>query len=250
MTVYSPKGKNSGVAVAVFPGGGFQILAIDLEGTEICDWLTSKGITCVLLKYRVPASGPYWDQQCRCELPPKAPMALEDVQRTMGLVRFHSAKWHVDPHKIGVIGFSAGGFLVAAISTNFEKRLYPAIDAADSDSARPDFAIALYPGHLCEFPGHDCSNNSMELNPQIRVTSKTPPTLLIQTENDPEDSVNNSLAYYMALKNAGAPVEMHLYAQGGHGFGLRRTKLPVTQWPTLMEKRLITIGMIPDRNQE
>ena len=144
MTVYSPTGKNTGAAVVVFPGGGYQILAIDLEGTEVCDWLTAKGITCVLLKYRVtdvgpyPKSGPY----------PESPMALEDAQRAMGLVRIHAAEWHIDPHKIGVLGFSAGGHLAAALSTHFEKRIYPAVDAADNESCRPDFAVAIYPGHL------------------------------------------------------------------------------------------------------
>ena len=145
MTVYSPKGKNTGAAVVVFPGGGYQILAIDLEGTEVCDWLTSKGITCVLLKYRVPGEGPYIRNQGPY---PESPMALEDAQRTVGLVRFHAAEWHIDPHKIGVLGFSAGGHLVAAMSTHFEQRLYPAVDAADKESCRPDFAVALYPGHL------------------------------------------------------------------------------------------------------
>jgi acetyl esterase/lipase len=124
MTVYSPSGKNTGVAVVVFPGGGYKDLAIDLEGTEVCDWLTSKGITCVLLKYRVPDSGPAWDERCECYIHPKAPMALEDAQRTMGLVRFHAAEWHIDPHKIGVLGFSAGGHMVAAMSTHFGRRLY------------------------------------------------------------------------------------------------------------------------------
>src|SRR5438105_1027584 len=144
MTIYSPKGKNTGAAVIVFPGGGYQVLAIDFEGTEVCDWLTPKGIACVLLKYRVtdvgpyPKSGPY----------PESPMALEDAQRTLGLVRFHAAGWHIDPHKIGVLGFSAGGHLSAAMSTHFAKRLYPAVDAADKESCRPDFAVSLYPGHL------------------------------------------------------------------------------------------------------
>jgi acetyl esterase/lipase len=250
MTVYSPTAKNTGVAVVVFPGGGFQLLAIDLEGTEICDWFSARGITCVLLKYRVPDSGPHWEQQCRCQIAPKAPTALEDAQRTMGLVRLRAADWHIDPQKIGVIGFSAGGFLVAAISTNYEKRLYPAIDAADRESARPDFAIALYPGHLCEYPGHNYSDTSIELNPKIRVTAQTPPTFLVQAEDDYEDGVNQSLAYYMALKNARVPVEMHLYAQGGHGFGLRRTNLPITEWPELVEKWLGTIGMLPERIQD
>ena len=149
MTVYSPKGKNTGAAVVVFPGGGYYVLAIDLEGTEVCDWLTSKGITCVLLKYRVPNSGMHGEGPGgRRQVKPKAPMALQDAQRTVGLVRFHAAEYHIDPHKIGVLGFSAGGHLVADISTHFDKRLYPAVDAADKESCRPDFAVALYPGHL------------------------------------------------------------------------------------------------------
>jgi len=229
MTVYSPTRKNTGVATAVFPGGGYNCLAIDLEGTEICDWLTSRGITAVLLKYRVPLKkvGPYWE----------APPALQDAQRTLGLVRFHAAEWHIDRHKIGVIGFSAGGHLVASVSTHFDKRSYPAVDAADKESCRPDFAIALYPGHLWR------DDNGFELNPNVPVTSNTPPTFLVQAENDPVDDVNNSLVYFMALKNAGVPAEMHLYAQGGHAYGLRRTKFPVTGWPQLAQKWLETIGM-------
>jgi acetyl esterase/lipase len=238
MTVYSPAGKNAGVAVVVFPGGGYQILAIDLEGTEVCDWLISKGITCVLLKYRVPNSGMHWDDACKCQVHPKAPTALEDAQRTVGLVRLHAAEWHIDPHKIGVLGFSAGGHLVADISTHFARRLYPAVDAADKESCRPDFAVALYPGHLW------ISRKKLELNPDIHVTRDTPPTFLVQAKNDPVDSVKNSLVYYAALKNAGVPVELHLYAQGGHAFGLRRTKLPITAWPQSVEKWLVTIGMI------
>src|SRR5579872_6671163 len=150
MTVYSPNGKNTGAAVVVFPGGGYQILAIDLEGTEVCDWLTAKGITCVLLKYRVPDSGPAWHDDCKCHIHPKAPTALEDAQRTVGLVRFHAAEWHIDPHKIGVLGFSAGGHMVANISTHFAQRAYAPVDAADRVSCRPDFAVAIYPGHLRE----------------------------------------------------------------------------------------------------
>jgi acetyl esterase/lipase len=245
MTVYSPEGKNTGVAVVVLPGGGFQVLAIDLEGTEVCDWLTSKGIMCVLLKYRVPDSGPHGDDRCKCQVNPKAPMASEDVQRTVGLVRFHAAEWHIDPHKIGVLGFSAGGYLAAAISTHFKHRLYPLVDAADKESCRPDFAVALYPGHLCEWAGHACSNGGFGLNPNIQVTRETPPTFLLQNEDDHVDNVNDSLVYYIALKNAGVPVEIHSYAQGGHAFGLRPTKLPATRWPQLVETWLGTIGMVP-----
>jgi acetyl esterase/lipase len=237
MTVYSPEGKNTGVAMVVFPGGGYWILAIDLEGTEVCDWLTSKGITAVLLKYRVPGhplksprSGPY----------PDSSEALEDAQRTVGLVRFHAAEWHIDPHKIGVLGFSAGGHLVTAMSTHFEQRLYKPVDDADKESCRPDFAVALYPGHLSIAP------DSIELNPDIRshISTQTPPTFLLQNEDDHVDRVEDSISYYMALKKAGIPVEMHLYAQGGHGFGLRQTKYPATEWPSLVEKWVTTIGMI------
>jgi acetyl esterase/lipase len=256
MTVYSPEGKNTGAAVVVFPGGGYQELAIDLEGTEVCDWLTPKGITCVLLKYRVtdvgpyPKSGPY----------PESPMALEDAQRTVGLVRFHAAEWHIDPHKIGVLGFSAGGHLVAAMSTHFEKRLYPVVDAADKESCRPDFAVAIYPGHLSlsaaewdtkqgtkKFVVRHPANadKDLGLNPEVPVTSRTPPTFLLQAEDDHMDNVDDSLAYYIALKKAGVSVEMHLYAQGGHAFGLRRTELPITGWPQLVETWLGAIGMIP-----
>src|SRR5216684_1533318 len=148
MTVYSPSGKNTGAAMVVFPGGGYQDLAIDLEGTEVCDWLTPKGITCVLLKYRVPDSGPAWHDECECYIHPKAPTALQDAQRSVGLVRFHAAEWPIDPHKIGVLGFSAGGHMSAAMSNYFAKRLYPAVDAAAKESCRPDFAVVLYPGHL------------------------------------------------------------------------------------------------------
>jgi acetyl esterase/lipase len=239
MTVYSPKGKNTGVAVVVFPGGGYKELAIDLEGTEACDWLTSRGITAVLLKYRVPFSGEYWDDKLKRHVQPKAPMALEDAQRTMGLVRLHAAEWHIDPHKIGVLGFSAGGHMVAAMSTHFDRRLYPALDAADQESCRPDFAVAIYPGHL------SLADNSFGLNPDIdsHITKQTPPTFLLQDEDDHVDRVEDSLSYYAALKRVGVPVEMHLYAQGGHAFGLRRTKFPVTVWPQLVDTWLGTIGM-------
>jgi acetyl esterase/lipase len=240
MTVYPPEGKNTGAAVVVFPGGGYQILAIDLEGTEVCDWLTSRGITCVLLKYRVPNTGPHWEKKCDCQVYPKAPMALEDAQRTLRLVRFHAAEWHIDPHKIGVLGFSAGGHLVAATSTRFQERLYAPVDEADRESARPDFAVALYPGHLW------MDEKKFKLNPEITVTRETPPTFLIQAENDNVDSINNTLVYYVALKNAGVPVEIHSYAEGGHAFGLRRTKFPITAWAELVERWLITVGMVPN----
>jgi acetyl esterase/lipase len=251
MTVYAPQGKNTGAAVVVFPGGGYQILAIDLEGTEVCDWLTQKGITCVLLKYRVTGVGPY-------------PMALEDAQRALGLVRFHAAEWSIDPSKIGVLGFSAGGHLVVAASVHFDRRLYARVDAADDVSCRPDFAVAVYPGHLSYSAAEwdaaqgakkyalpppeiaSLADPDLELNPDIHVSSQTPPAFLLQAEDDHIDSVYDSLSYYIALKKAGVPAEMHLYAEGNHAFGLRRTRLPITGWPQLVETWLETIGMTPE----
>lgn len=260
MTVYAPKAKNTGAAVIVFPGGGYEALAIDLEGTEVCDWLTSKGVACVLLKYRVPGDGGYPKPAYPKSGPyPESPIALEDAQRTMGLIRLHAAQWHIDPHKVGVLGFSAGGHLVAAISTHYEKRLYPAVDAADKESCRPDFAVVLYPGHLSlsaaewdakqgrkkfVVPHAANADSELTLNPAIPVTHETPPTFLLQAESDHVDNVDDALSYYIALKNADVPVEMHLYAQGGHAFGLRRTSQPITGWPALVETWLVTIGMI------
>jgi len=230
MTVYAPKEASTGAAVVVFPGGGYNVLAIDLEGTEACDWLTSKGITCVLLKYRVPCRkvGPY--RNC--------PAALEDAQRTVGLLRSQASRWKLDPGKIGVLGFSAGGHMVAAMSTHFDKRLYAPVDAADKESCRPDFAVALYPGHLA-VPEKDFA-----LNPDLKVTSRTSPTFLLHAEDDPVDPVENTLVYYAALRKAGVPAEMHVYVKGGHAFGLRPTEAPITLWPQQVESWLRTIGVI------
>jgi acetyl esterase/lipase len=240
MTVYPPIVKNRNVAVVVFPGGGYDVLAMDLEGTEVCDWLASRGITAVLLKYRVPGSGPHYDPRLDRLVVPKISTALEDAQRTVGLLRSLAAEWDIDPHKIGVLGFSAGGHLAAAISTHFNKRLYPVVDGADKESCRPDFAVLLYPGHLC------VHGKKVELNPDIQanITRQTPPTFLLQAEDDPVDDANNSLVYYVALKKAGVPAEMHLYAQGGHAFGLRHTNFPITGWPRLVESWLGTIGVV------
>ena len=240
MTVYAPDGKNTGAAIVVFPGGGFQILAMDLEGTEVCDWLTAKGITCVLLKYRVPSVPYVWQCNCRPHNRSISTPSLQDAQRTLRLVRFHAAQWRIDSHKVGVLGFSAGGYLVAEVSTHFNARLYAPIDAADRESSRPDFAIAIYPGHLA------MSENSIALNPNIKshITAQTPPTFLLQNEDDDVDSIEDALSYYMGLKAAKVPVELHAYAQGGHAFGLRPSKLPVSGWPQLVERWLGTIGVV------
>ena len=238
LTVYAPRVNKSGAAVVVFPGGGYQILAIDLEGTEVCDWLTSRGITCILVKYRVPGEG----RLPKSGAYPRSREALDDAQRALGLVRYHANDWHLDPHRIGVLGFSAGGHLVAAVSVHFDRRLYPAVDDADKQSCRPDFAIAIYPGHL------SLSSDGPGLNPDIasHLSRRTPPTFLLQNEDDDVDGVNQSLAYYAALKHAGVPAEMHLYAEGGHAFGLRPTRLPASRWPRLVELWLSTLGIVSE----
>lgn len=218
LTLYQPKSGATGAAVVVFPGGAYRILAIDLEGTEVCSWLNSIGIACALVKYRVPDSGPY----------PKSAAALEDAQRALGMVRSHAAEWHIDPHRIGVLGFSAGGHLAAALSTHFDRRVYPAIDAADRESCRPDFTVLIYPAYLT-VPEKDFA-----LSPDIPVGSDTPPAFLVQTEDDPVH-IENAVTYFGALKAVKVPAELHVYANGGHGYGLRRTALPVTGWPQLAE---------------
>ena len=235
MTVFPPKGRNTGAAMVVFPGGGFQLLAMDLEGTEICDWMTAKGITCVLLKYRVPKSNDHWDKDCDCHITPKVPRALQDAQRTIRLVRARAKELNLDPDKIGVIGFSAGGYLVAQTSNIF-KPTYKPVDAADKLSSRPDFAVALYPGHLCRY--------GATLDPGLHVTKQTPPTFLLQAWDDPVDDVCNSTVYARALDDAGVPTEVHLFAKGGHAFGLRRKEHPVGMWPSLVENWLKEIGIL------
>jgi acetyl esterase/lipase len=229
LTLYKAKSASAGPApaVVVFPGGGYNILAIDLEGTEVCDWLNAAGIHCVLLKYRVPNTGPY----------PKSAAALQDSQRALGLVRQHATEWGIDAKRVGVLGFSAGAHLAAALSTHYDQRLYDAIDAADKLSCRPDFAVIVYPGYLA------LADKNFAPNPEINPTANTPPTFIVQAEDDPVH-IENSTVYFMQLKNAKVPAELHIYSQGGHGYGLRRTALPVTTWPQSVETWLHTIGIL------
>jgi acetyl esterase/lipase len=234
MTIYSPKGRNTRAAILVLPGGGYEAVAMDLEGTEICDWITKQGVTCIVLKYRVPQA---WHHD-HVEKAPNVQLPLEDAQRAIGLLRYRSSSYAIDPHKIGVIGFSAGGHLAAAVS-NAEKRIYKLVDSADRESSRPDFAILLYPGHLWDGTS---PKTSLRLSPWVEIRADAPPTLLIHSMNDPTDNVRHSLAYGLALNDVRVPVEIHLYARGGHAFGMRATADPITtEWPGLVEKWLHTI---------
>ncbi|WP_114227649.1 MULTISPECIES: alpha/beta hydrolase [Sphingomonas] len=225
LTIFPPRGPSRRSAVLVFPGGGFQQLAIDLEGTEACDWLTARGFTCALVKYRVPGSDHHYDPRCDCGLEPRHPTALQDAQRAIRLVRARAGSLGIDPHRIGVMGFSAGGYLVAETST-IVAPTYPPVDAADRLNSRPDFAIALYPGHLCR--------DGKSLVAKIRVTRATPPTFLLQAWDDPTDPICGSTQYARALAEANVPAEVHLFASGGHAFGFRPSGGAVDGWPALL----------------
>ena len=215
LTIYPPpREKDTGAAVIVCPGGGYNILAWDLEGTEVCEWLNSIGVTGALLKYRVPH---------RAGLEKHTP-PLQDAQRAMGVLRQRASEFAIDPSRIGVLGFSAGGHLAAALSTNYEARTYPRIDEADDQSCRPDFAVLIYPAYLTVKDQKDA------VAPELKVTDRTPPTFLTQTEDD-GIRVENSIYYYLALKGAKVPAELHVYPKGGHGYGLRASENNVCSWP-------------------
>ncbi len=216
MTIYRPDpAKDTGAAVLVCPGGGYYILAIDLEGTEVCAWLNSIGVTGVLLKYRVPR---------RAGLPHYWP-ALQDAQRALGLIRAQAPVLGIDPRRIGVLGFSAGAHLSATLSNHPSARTYPAIDAADQANSRPDFCVLVYPAYLTDEKQRDT------VAPELMGGGMPPPPTFIAQAQDDSDYVESSLVYYRALKNAGVPAELHLYPSGGHGYGLRRTAATVTTWP-------------------
>lgn len=221
----APAAKNTGAAVVVFPGGAYQILADDLEGTEVCDWLNGIGVNCALVKYRVPNAGPF----------PKYTQDLADAQRAVRIVRQHASEWQIDPRRVGVLGFSAGGHLVAVLDAHASDPVYPSVDAADKLNGRPDFALLIYPAYLELDDTHT-------LRPEVKPLALTPPSFLIQTEDDGE-KVENAWVYYEALKQAKIPAEMHLFANGGHGYGLRPTRLPITHWPDLAATWLHTLGI-------
>jgi len=216
ITVFRPAAdKANGAAVIVCPGGGYNILAYDLEGTEVCDWLNSIGVTGVLLKYRVPGRGEQ-----------RHSASLQDAQRAIGMVRSRAKEWGIDPKRIGILGFSAGGHLAAAASNTYATRTYPSVDDADKENCRPDFTILIYPAYLA------ANNDVQKLAPEVKVTAQTPPAFVVMTEDDPVH-VESAMAYSLALKNAKAPVELHIFSDGGHGYGLRPSPHAVSHWPEL-----------------
>ncbi len=217
LSIYRPAAeKANGMAVLVCPGGGYNILAWDLEGQEICDWLNGQGITGLLLKYRVPK---------RPGLE-KHTVALQDAQRAMGLVRQSAKEWGVDPKRVGIIGFSAGGHVAAALVHHSDDRTYPKVDGADALSCRPDFSLLIYPAYLTVKEEND------RIAPELNITSNTPPAFIVMAEDDVV-RIESVLNYALALKRVNAPFELHTYTSGGHGYGLRQTAEPITGWPAL-----------------
>jgi len=228
LTVYrAPAAKDTGTTVVVCPGGGYYILAIDLEGTEVCEWFNSIGVNAVLVKYRVP----------RREGRPPYAAPLQDAQRAVGIVRSHAAQWGLDPERIGVLGFSAGGNLCAVLSANSASRNYSRVDASDDASCRPDFQLLIYPAYLVDDKG------GYKIAPEAAVTAGTPPTFLVMAEDDPI-RVENVIGYAMDLKEAKVPFDLHVYPTGGHGYGLRRTKEFVTTWPARAEDWMRSRGLL------
>jgi acetyl esterase/lipase len=217
LTVYRPaKDKDTGAAMLICPGGGYHNLGWDVEGEEVAAWLNSIGVTGIILKYRCPRrTGDVKGE------PPLGP--LMDAQRAVSLVRSKAREWGIDPKKIGMVGFSAGGHLVGATATNFEKRTYEPVDDVDRISCRPDFAVMLYSGYF-KVKDRD------ELSPTIRVTAHAPPLFFVHATDDPVSEVDHSVTMYMAMKRAGVSAELHVYATGGHGFGVRKVEHPCATW--------------------
>jgi acetyl esterase/lipase len=233
ITVYRPaKDHDTGAAVLIAPGGGYSILAWDHEGEDVAAWLNSLGVTGVLLKYRVPRR-PDW----RPDEPSFGPH--QDAQRALSLVRSRAKEWGIDPQRIGMLGFSAGGHLTAMTSTKFDRRGYEPVDDADRVSCRPDFAVIIYPGGVV-------ARGTDKLVPAIRVSKETPPAFLAMCSDD-RVGVENSVQLYLALQRAGVPAELHVYAVGGHGFGMRPSDKPCSTWPKRCEEWMRVQKTLPNR---
>lgn len=216
LTITSPPAdKNTGAAIVICPGGGHRILAYDLEGTEVADWLVGQGVTAVVLKYRVPGRNP--EQMWKS--------GADDAQRAISLLRQNAERLKVDPNRIGILGFSAGGE-IAARTALAKERGYAPVDKADELSPRPNFAVLIYPAYLAEKDGSG-------LRADVIVDKTTPPMFLVHAHDDPVTPLS-SVYLYAALKQSGIPSELHVFSRGGHGYGLRATEHAVTGWPALL----------------
>lgn len=238
LTIYRPDAdKDIGAAVLICPGGGYHALMWDLEGEEVAAWLNSQGITGMILKYRCPRRP--GDQK---GYPAAGP--LKDAQRAIRLVRSRSTEWKIDPNRIGMIGFSAGGHLVGAAATNFSKPTYEPIDKVDELSCRPDFGIMAYSGYFFQM-------DKQELSPTIPIVANIPPLFFVHATDDPVkgSEVENSVMFYLALKKAGIPSELHIFAKGGHGFGVRQDDGPCSGWTKSCVEWLDRGGMLKSKSR-
>jgi len=214
ITVFKPE-KPNGTAVIVAPGGGYGILASEHEGTQVCDYLVEHGVTGILLKYRVPARSK--------ENPSKEP--LQDAQRAMGVVRHHAAEWGIKPDRVGFLGFSAGGHLTVMVTLHPNERTYTTDPALDVDDATPSFSIPVYPAYLVS------KDDTFHLLPNVVVTEKAPPMCLVHAGDDKGvTSSSGSALLYLEYKKLNLPAELHIYAKGGHGFGMKKSGLPTADW--------------------
>ena len=219
LTVYpAPAATATGAAAIICPGGGYHDLMWDLEGEEVAAWLNSIGVTGIILKYRCP-------RRPGDPLGVPAPGPLKDSQRAVSLVRSRAAEWKLDPNRIGMIGFSAGAHLVGSTATNFGHRSYDRVDAVDEVSCRPDFGIMAYSGYFWQL-------DKKQLTPTVRVLKDAPPLFFVHASDDPVRGaeVQNSLQFYLALREVGALPELHLFDRGGHGFGVRQDGNPCQSW--------------------
>lgn len=208
-----PQEKRNGTSVVICPGGGFSILAWDLEGTEVAEWLNTLGVTGIVVKYRVPT---------RDQNPPWL-MPVEDAQRAISLARNRASEWGLAADRVGILGFSAGGATAALTAVKNGERIYPAADQTDSFGCRPDFAALIYPGGLID-------EKTGQLRESVVVTKEMPPMFFAHAQDD-RAVVENSVLLFLALKKAGVPSELHVYDAGGHGYGLREVPdFPVTTW--------------------
>ncbi len=230
LAVYRPaKDKDTGASVVICPGGGFNILAYDLEGTEVATWLNSIGVTAIVLKYRVP----FRDPQKRWLA------AVQDTQRAMSIVRSRAAEWQLDPKRIGLLGFSAGGVAAGYTALFGAARQYDALDATDQVSSRPDFALLIYTAYFVER-----GQNALNPNLPFAITKEAPPMFFVHAFDDGVP-VQNALLLAAELKKVEVPVEVHVYDTGGHGYGLRHVpELPVTTWPKRAEEWLARRGLL------
>lgn len=226
LTVFPAKTPN-GAAVLVCPGGGYNILAYSHEGTEVCEWLNSIGVTAGLLKYRVP----------RREELEKHEAPLQDAQRAIGMMRARAEEWKIDPKRVGILGFSAGGHLATMALTSDGSRSYKVDPAFDAASPVPDFAVLIYAAYLLDETDPD------KLSPEIRVTETTPPAFLAVAHGD-EKFVEGSARFYIEMRRKDRSCELHIFAKGGHGFGFKNTPEEIRQWPTLAEKWFAAEGFL------